>query len=59
MMDETTFAAYQHAWVTSKPYNGTIPENLSTEEQQLFERLNRNLLRLEQERIHYTGLNNI
>jgi hypothetical protein len=53
MMDEATFDAYQHAWVEAKPYHGAVPENLSNEERQLFERLNSKLLRLEQERVQY------
>lgn len=53
MMDEATFDAYPHAWVAGKPFNGAVPENLSTEEQKLFERLNSSLLRLEQERLQY------
>ncbi len=53
MMDETTFEAYPHAWVEGKPYYGAVPENLSAEERQLFERLNSKLLRLEQERVQY------
>lgn len=56
MMDEATFDAYPHAWVAGKPYHGAVPENLSNEERQLFERLNSNLLRLEQERVHYRML---
>jgi len=53
MMDETTFDAYPHAWVAGKPLNGAAPENLSTEERHLFERLNSNVLRLEQERVKF------
>lgn len=53
MMDEATFDAYRHAWVAGKPYHGAVPENLSNEERQLFERLNSKLLRLEQERVQY------
>lgn len=53
MMDEATFDAHPHAWVTGKPYHGSVPENLSNEERQLFERLNSKLLRLEQERVQY------
>lgn len=53
MMDEATLEAYPHAWVAGKPYHGTVPENLSDEERQLFERLNSKLLRLEQERVQY------
>jgi hypothetical protein len=53
MMDETTFDAYPHVWVTGKPYHGAVPENLNNEERQLFERLNSKLLRLEQERVQY------
>ncbi len=53
MMDEATFDAYPQARVTGKPYTGVLPVNLSTEERQLFERLNCNLLRLEQERVEY------
>lgn len=53
MMDEATFDAYPHAWVAGKPYHGAVPENLSNEERQLFERLNSKLLRLEQERVQY------
>ncbi|MCC6411825.1 MAG: hypothetical protein IT270_09200 [Saprospiraceae bacterium] len=56
MMDETTFDAYPHAWVAGKPYPGDVPKNLSTEERQLFERLNSKLLRLEQERVRYRML---
>lgn len=52
MMDEATFDAYPHAWVAGKAFNGPVPENFSSEERQLFERLNSNLLRLEQERVH-------
>jgi hypothetical protein len=53
MMDEATFDAYPHAWVTGKAFQGAAPENFSTEERQLFERLNSNLLRLEQERVQH------
>lgn len=53
MMDEATFDAHPHAWVAGKPYHGEVPANLSSEERQLFERLNSKLLRLEQERVHY------
>lgn len=53
MMDEATFDAYPNAWVAGKPYHGAVPENLSTEERQLFERLNSKLLRLEQERVQF------
>lgn len=53
MMDEATFDAHRQAWVAGKPYRGAIPENLTTEERRLFERLNSNLLRLEQERVQY------
>lgn len=53
MMDQATFDAYPHAWVVGKPFNGAAPENLSAEERQLFERLNSNLLRLEQERVQF------
>lgn len=54
MMDEPTLDAHPQAWVSGKPFNSTIPENLTLEERQLFERLNCNLLRLEQERVQYS-----
>ena len=53
MMDEATLDTYPLAWVAGKPYLGAAPENLSAEERQLFERLNSQLLRLEQERMQY------
>jgi hypothetical protein len=53
MMDEATFDAYPHVWVAGKAFNGAAPENFNSEERQLFERLNINLLRLEQERVQY------
>ena len=53
MMDEANFDAYPHAKVEGKRYYGACPESLTTEERHLFERLNTQMLRLEQERVQY------
>lgn len=51
MMNKATFDAFQHACVTGKPYQAPAPANLTEEERLLFQYLNDNLLRLEQERV--------
>jgi hypothetical protein len=56
LMDEQTLNAFQDLWGVEPKSSATIPENLTTEEQQLFQRLKTQSIRLEQERIGFNTL---
>lgn len=56
LMDEETLDAFQDLWVVEPKSSAAIPENLTTDEQQLFQRLKNQSIRLEQERIGFSTL---
>lgn len=56
MMDEATLSAFAQEHTTGQIYRGGEPTHLKDEERRLFQRLNDNGLRLEQERISQTWI---
>jgi hypothetical protein len=56
LMDEQTLNAFQDLWGVEPKSSAAIPENLTTDEQQLFQRLKTQSIRLEQERIGFNML---
>lgn len=59
LMDEKALEAWKHLAVTARTWSGAVPAGLTTAERSAFERCSAQNLRIEQERIPQTAVNEV